>query len=396
MAETMPEHTTGWWQHGTAATAWFDATSLTAGAAFARSLVELAAGASIDVRSTGVRVRVEQAEQAEQEDPITTLAREHGMAPNLAPLRELSVVLEAQRPSAVRPFWQSVLGYAPTHGDGLADPSARDPALRIIRLDDHRPLRGRIHLDVVRPAAIADAARPGAPSGPYGVCHAGAEGNEVDLVPGSALAEGDAASDWHAVFSAVACYRTSRSHQRGLVTAAAELADDAGFPLLVDVRPGLVILDTGKDLWERDAHGLDLDFVDLAAAIQAVARETGAVADPALPRFVQLFFDAADVDAVRGFWAAALGYEPDRREGITDLVDPHRLGPPVVLQPIDLTETARREQRNRIHVELAVPAVSGERRLDGALAAGGRMVSEGPGRWHLADPEGNELVIVAS
>lgn len=63
---------------------------------------------------------------------------------------------------------------------------------------------------------------------------------------------------------AMACYRdTSPTQQRDLAAAAAALADDTGFPLLVDLRPGLVIIDSGKDQWEDDAHGLELDFTEL-------------------------------------------------------------------------------------------------------------------------------------
>ena len=137
--------------------------------------------------------------------------------------------------------------------------------------------------------------------------------------------------------------------------AAAALADDTGFPLLVDLRPGLVILDSGKDQWEADAHGLELDFTDLAGKLQTAARELGATADPGLPRFAQLFLDAADVAAVGAFWAAALGYTPDRRAGVSDIHDPRRLNPVLVFQELDASETARRRQRNRLHVELAVP-----------------------------------------
>ncbi len=54
---------------------------------------------------------------------------------------------------------------------------------------------------------------------------------------------------------------------------------------------------------EDDAHGLELDFTDLAGNLQTAARELGATADPGLPRFAQLFLDAADVAAVRAFWS---------------------------------------------------------------------------------------------
>jgi hypothetical protein len=194
----------------------------------------------------------------------------------------------------------------------------------------------------------------------------------------------------------MACYRiTSPTQQGELAVAAASLADDTGFPLLVDLRPGLVILDSGKDQWEDDAHGLELDFTDLAAKLQTAARDLGATADPGLPRFAQLFLDAADVAAVRAFWVAALGYTHDRRSEVSDIHDRRRLNPELVFQPLDASETERRRQRNRIHFELAVPSDLARTRLATTLAAGGRLLDESENRWRVADPEGNELVIVS-
>jgi hypothetical protein len=177
---------------------------------------------------------------------------------------------------------------------------------------------------------------------------------------------------------------------------AAALADDTGFPLLIDLRPGLVILDSGKDQWEDDAHGLELDFTDLAASIQTAARELGATADPGLARFTQLFLDAADVAAVRSFWVAALGYVHDRRAGVNDLHDPRRLNPVLVFQELDASETERRRQRNRIHFELAVPSDLASTRLATTVTAGGRLLDKSEDRRRVADPEGNELAIVGT
>jgi hypothetical protein len=373
-------------------TAWFDAPSLVEGAVLAGRVVELSTEVAVDLRATGVRVRLDADERAEA---VSAAARNLGLAANPAVLQQVGVVLGSADPSPTRRFWQRALDYAPADDGGLADPLRRDPALRIRQLTEPRPLRNRIHLDVVRPAAGVAQAGLRAGSGPYGVCHTDPEGNEVDLVPGDALGEGAGTADWQAVFSAMACYRTtSPTQQRDLATAAAALADEAGFPLLVDLRPGLVVLDSGKDQGEADAHGLDLDFADLAGRLQAAAREVGAIADPGLPRFVQVFLDAADVAVVRAFWVAALGYVPDRRAGVTDIHDPRRLDPVLVLQQLDVAETERRRQRNRISVELAVPSDLARTRLTTAVAAGGRLLDESPDRWRVADPEGNELVIV--
>lgn len=371
-------------------TAWFEAPSLIEGAALARRIGELSTDILVDLRAAGVRVRLDSDAHAEA---VSAAARELGLAADPAVLQQLSVVFDAANPPEVRRFWQQVLGYAPGPDGGLADPLRRDPAIRIRPATEPRPLRHRVHLDVVRPAEAVEQASPGEASGPYGVCHSDPEGNEVDLVPGSPLS--DRAADWQAVFSAITCYRTESPAQRHeLAAAAAALADAAGFPLLIDLRPGLVIFDTGKDRWEADAHGLPLDFTHLAGDIQAAARQLGAAADPGPPRFVQLFLDAADVATVRAFWVAVLGYAHDRRAGLSDIQDPRWLNPVLVFQELDAADTERRRQRNRIHFELAVPSDLARAHVAGAVAAGGRLLDEADGRWRIADPEGNELVIV--
>jgi hypothetical protein len=375
------------------ATAWLDAPSLTAGAALAGRVMELSPELVVDLRATGVRVRLGSDEHAEA---VSAAARDLGLTADPAVPQHLSVVVESANPGAVRGFWRGVLDYATAEDGGLADPLRRDPAMRIRRSGEPRPLRNRIHLDVVRPAAAVEQASPGEASGPFGVRHCDPDGNEVDLVPGAVLGEGIGTADWHAVFSAMACYRTtSPMQQRDLAAAAAALADETGFPLLVDLRPGLVVIDSGKDQWEGEAHGLELDFTELARRLQTAARELGAAADPGLPRFVQLFLDAADVAAVRAFWVAGLGYTPDRRAGVNDIHDPRRLNPVLVFQELDTSDTERRRQRNRIHVELAVPSRLARTRLATTLAAGGRLLDESEDRWRVADPEGNELAIVA-
>lgn len=396
MGSTVPGVTeigTDWRVVDGVATAWFEAPSLIEGAALAGRIVGLSAEIVVDLRATGVRVRLDSDEHAEA---VSAAARDLGLAANPAVLQHLSVVFESANPAVVRRFWQRVLGYAPGEDGGLADPLWREPAIRIRQSTEHRPLRNRIHLDVVRPAAAVEQASLGEASGPFGVCHTDPDGNEVDVVPGEVLGERIGTADWQAVFSAMACYRiTSPRQQRDLVAAAAALADDTGFPLLLDLRPGLVIIDSGKDQWEDDAHGLELDFTDLAANLQTAARDRGATADPRMPRFTQLFLDAADVAAVRAFWIAALGYAHDRRAGVSDIHDPRRLNPVLVFQELDASETQRRQQRNRIHFELAVPSDLAQARLATTVAAGGRLLDESEDRWRVADPEGNEMVIVS-
>lgn len=382
----------GWWVREDAAT-WFGTTSLREAAALGRRVAELAGPVDVDLRADGLRVRLP------DDGPLAAVASaalDLGLVADPTALQEVRVVVESPDPSAVGAFWQRALGYESGGTGVLRDPLRRDPSFLLLTSTDPRPLRNRVHVDVVRPAEVVGRADLGAASGPYGVCHRDVDGNEVDLVPGGDLDETGTTPDWQAVFGAVACYRvTSPGQQQALAAAVADVADEAGFPLLVDLRPGLVVLDTGKDQWEADAHGLAVDFVALARELQSAARGLGAVAELDRPRLTQLVLDAADVPAVRAFWTAALGYRPDRRTGATDIVDPRRLGPVLLFQDLDTADIARVRQRNRIHVELAVPQEVAAARVAAALRAGGRVLDEAPGRRRLADPEGNELVVVA-
>ncbi len=148
-------------------------------------------GSAVDVRAGGARVRLDSAEHTAA---VSAAARDLGLTADPGPLQQLDVVLEAADPAGAAPFWSRVLGRTPDAGGTLADPWRRDPALRIHRSAEPRPLRNRIHLDVVRPASVVGELGFGEPSGPYGVRHADPEGNEVDLVPGGPLGEG--VDDW--------------------------------------------------------------------------------------------------------------------------------------------------------------------------------------------------------
>src|SRR5690242_8420577 len=90
------------------ATAWFDAPSLVEAAALAGRIVDLSPDIVLDLRTSGVRVRLDSGEHAEA---VSAAARDLGLAANPAVLQQLSVVIECANPSAVRRFWQGVLDY---------------------------------------------------------------------------------------------------------------------------------------------------------------------------------------------------------------------------------------------------------------------------------------------
>src|SRR5689334_12424138 len=101
MSATVPGMTeigTDWRLVDGVATAWFDAPSLTEGASLAGRVVELSAEIAVDLRATGLRVRLDSHEHAEA---ISAAARDLELAANPAVLQHLSVVFESTNPSTV-------------------------------------------------------------------------------------------------------------------------------------------------------------------------------------------------------------------------------------------------------------------------------------------------------
>jgi 4a-hydroxytetrahydrobiopterin dehydratase len=107
---------------------------------------------------------------------------------------------------------------------------------------------------------------------------------------------------------------------------------------------------------------------------------------------LEIAIDALDIPAVRPFWKAITGYADEPGSELhAALVDPSGRGPAIWFQQMD----APRPQRNRIHIDVDVPAEKAGARIDAALAAGGTLLSDqaAPAFWVLADPEGNEACI---
>ena len=388
-----------WRVLGSGASTWFDAPSQTAGATLVSRIADLAPGLTdLDLRAGGVRVRIGACPDLDVElaRSISATAQDLGLAADPAALQTLRFAIDAADRPAVMSFWRTAFAYEPADDNSLADALRRDPPISFHRLDQPRPLRNRIHFDVSRSPEAVDAVKTALGTEAYGewqLTLADTEGNEVDLVPGGELSEGPETADWQVVFGAMTFYPTSSPAQAAaLATAVAGLADDAGVPLLVDLRPDGVTIDSGKDLWEEDVPR----FTALAGQVQAAAHELALAADPSRLRFVQFGIDALDVPAVRDFWTTLLGYQHDPRPNVSDIYDPRRLNPVIIFQQMDAADEERLRQRNRIHFDLVVPDDQAQARIDAAVAAGGRILAEpAQGRCTLADPEGNEVDIVA-
>ncbi|MDO3402285.1 VOC family protein [Mycolicibacterium neoaurum] len=112
------------------------------------------------------------------------------------------------------------------------------------------------------------------------------------------------------------------------------------------------------------------------------------------PQVFEIAVDALDIASVRPFWRAITGYVdlPDATDlPAGALIDPLGRGPTIWFQQMD----SPRPQRNRIHLDVDVAPERAAARIEAALAAGGRLVSDAaaPAFWVLADAEGNEACI---
>ncbi len=178
--------------------------------------------------------------------------------------------------------------------------------------------------------------------------------------------------------------------------AVAVCGDDADAHLRIDARRDRVVL-TLQSLEHAAVTTLD---VELAFRITATADRSGLLTEPeigtAAPRSVQILeigIDALDIAGIRAFWKAVLGYAAEAgADGPEDpLIDPIGQSPAIWFQQMDQP----RPQRNRIHFDICVPHDEASRRVEAALAAGGRLVSaaRAPAFWVLADLEGNEICV---
>ena len=185
--------------------------------------------------------------------------------------------------------------------------------------------------------------------------------------------------DWRCLYHLVSAHFRTDSLAQGiaLVDEIGRLAGETEQQYLnIDLRSAGVTVSLGR----RD--------IALARRISAAAKELDIPADPTAVQVVNVTLDALVGADVLPFWRALLGY---RQIGDNYLSDPLRRGPGFGLQQMN----AARPQRNRMHLDVAVPHDQAEARISAALAAGGHLVSDAhaPMWWVLADDEGNEACV---
>ncbi|MEU7775174.1 VOC family protein [Micromonospora taraxaci] len=191
--------------------------------------------------------------------------------------------------------------------------------------------------------------------------------------------EADGVEDWRSLYHLVSAHFRTDSLAEGiaLVDEIGQLAsEDEQRHLSVDLRHAGVTVSLSR----RD--------IELARQISAAARALNIPADPTAVQLINVTLDVLVSAKVLPFWRALLGYH---EISDTYLADPARRGPGFGLQKME----AARPQRNRMHLDIAVPHDQAQARIAAALAAGGHLVSEAhaPMWWVLADAEGNEACV---
>ena len=141
--------------------------------------------------------------------------------------------------------------------------------------------------------------------------------------------------------------------------------------------------------------GITTDELVLARAISAIARGQALTADPSVVQSLLVIPGAPDAPAVIPFWRELFGYVPRPDSPEEDLVDPLEFGPGFWFEGM---EQPRGDGGGAIHLAVWVPPELAQARIDGALAAGGRLVRDdsAPSWWTLADPAGNEADVATT
>lgn len=193
-------------------------------------------------------------------------------------------------------------------------------------------------------------------------------------------------ADWRVLVRTLQAEFVAGSFSDGaaLLAAIATAADTA------DHHPDLGLRYPGRVrvvLTTHAVNGLSDADVDLARTISGLATAHGATTAAPAPERFELAIDTLDADRIRPFWAAVLGY----RDHDGELLDPAGVGPAVWFQQMDEARTGR----GRLHVDIVVAHDEADARVEAALAAGGRLVSDAFARswWILADADGNEACV---
>jgi 4a-hydroxytetrahydrobiopterin dehydratase len=79
---------------------------------------------------------------------VSAVARAHGAVADRAAVQEVQFAIAAKRDAIDVGFWRAVLGYVPMADDNAVDPLGHGSTVWMQELDDAKPLRHAMHIDV--------------------------------------------------------------------------------------------------------------------------------------------------------------------------------------------------------------------------------------------------------
>ena len=143
-------------------------------------------------------------------------------------------------------------------------------------------------------------------------------------------------------------------------------------------------------LTSHDSGGVTARVVRMGSRISELAQERGVTADAGAVSRLDLALDTPDRARVLPFWSAALGLTGGGHVPDDESRDPAGTHPNLWFQ-----DSGDEEPRQRWHLDVWVDPDQVQGRIDAALAAGGRLVSdaEAPSFWVLADADGNRICL---
>lgn len=204
--------------------------------------------------------------------------------------------------------------------------------------------------------------------------------------------ESEGLTDWRQVLGVIRARFKTGDFATGLalvdrIGAAAEEANH--HPDVTLTYPEVIVT-----LSSHDVGGITSRDIDLARRISGFAAEAGAESDPGGLTQLELGLDTDRAGEHAAYYAALLGGEVENEEP----VDPSGQVPTVFWQERGDQggpELPARDLDQRWHFDVWVPADEGQARVDAAVAAGGRLVSDAaaPSYWVLEDSEGNRSCV---
>lgn len=203
---------------------------------------------------------------------------------------------------------------------------------------------------------------------------------------GAQIAE-QAPAGWAYLPGALCTRFHTRSFDAGLAltNAIAAVAEELDHHPDLDLRYSRLDVRT----YSHDVGAVTARDLRLAHRVTELAAAAGFVPECADLAVFELALDSPAHAGIRVFWAAVLAYQV-RAEVDDEVYDPTRVQPPIWFQA-----SGDEPGRQRWHPDVWVDPARVRPRIDAAIAAGGRLVSEAnaPSFWVLEDPEGNRVCL---